>query len=45
VYTGGRVIREHDTMGQLRRNIHDDDFSLMSLEQMAMWLDAWEERV
>jgi hypothetical protein len=45
VYTGTRVINVYDTGGELRRKIHGDEFGQMTLETMAMWLDAWEERV
>jgi hypothetical protein len=44
VYEGGRVITQFDPAGRERRRIHADEFGMMSLERMAMWLDDWEER-
>jgi len=45
IYEGGRVITQYDPAGREQRRIHADEFSMMTLETMMMWLDAWEERV
>lgn len=42
VYRGGRFIEVYTSLWLSGRRIFNDDFPLMTLETMMMWLDEWE---